>query len=212
LQPIVRIRETTMPPEEPVAGPPPEGLEPEISPEEGRHLFVLGVIAIGLGIAAIWLPGRTEVSTAVILGLLFMAIGVADSIHAFLLERAVFVLSWIAACLFFFAGALLALSEAVGTLSRGSVGMTSLPFAMAIVFWVGGGLRMSKGFYLRPFRNWTWVMASGLLGVVFGVAIFLQWRTITLEGVSSLAGISMIVDGASRIMLSRAITPPGQGS
>jgi uncharacterized membrane protein HdeD (DUF308 family) len=55
-------------------------------------------------------------------------------------------------------------------------------------------------------------MTSGLLGVVFGVAIFLQWRTITLEGVSSLAGISMIVDGASRIMLSRAITPPGQGS
>jgi uncharacterized membrane protein HdeD (DUF308 family) len=69
---------------------------------------------------------------------------------------------------------------------------------------------MSKGFYLRPFRNWGWVVASGVLGVAFGTVIFLQWRTITVEAVSTLAGISMIVDGVSRIMLSRAITPPEQ--
>jgi uncharacterized membrane protein HdeD (DUF308 family) len=90
--------------------------------------------------------------------------------------------------------------------------MTRLPFAMAIVFWVGGGLRMSKGVYLRPFRSWTWVVASGLLGVVFGVVIFLRWRTITLDTVGTLAGISMIVDGLSRIMLSRAIPPTARGA
>ncbi len=159
----------------------------------GRFL-VLGLFNIAVGIGAILLPMNTDFSTAVIVGLALMLAGAADAWHAMLLRsKRGYMLSWMASVLFFFAGALLVFSPVAD--------FTSLHMALAMVFWIGGVLRMGKGIDIRPVNSWPWVVASGLLGLLFGFFILYRGEAITFELISLLVGISLIVDGWSRMIV-----------
>lgn len=160
-----------------------------------RYRFlVLGLLSVALGAAAIALPLATAYPVAVGLGLILMAIGAADVFHAFMLRaNQGFLLSWLSATLFFFVGLLLAVSPALEPMS--------MPYLLGLMFLLGGGLRAGKGLNIAPVSGWQWVVASGVLGMAFGAWILWQWRTVTLTDVSILAGISMVMDGFSRVTL-----------
>jgi len=159
----------------------------------GRFL-VLGLFNIVLGVAAIVLPTSTDYPVEVIVGLALMLAGAADAWHAMLLRsKRGYMLSWMSSVLFFFAGALLVVSPIAK--------FTSLYMVLALVFWIGGVLRMGKGIDIRPVNSWPWVVASGLLGVVFGFFILYQGEVITFQLISLLVGISLIVDGWSRMIV-----------
>lgn len=160
-----------------------------------RHRFLaLGLLSLVLGAVAIVLPLAGTYPPALVLGLILMAIGLADVFHAFLLrERQGFLLSWLSAILFFFVGLMLALSAALAPMS--------VPYLLGLMFLLGGGLRAGKGLNLRPVAGWRWVVASGIVGVAFGFWILFQWRSVTLVEISVLAGVSMLVDGWSRVVL-----------
>lgn len=160
-----------------------------------RHRFlVLGLVSVALGVAAILLPLATTYPVAVGLGLILMAIGIADVFHAFMLRATQgFLLGWLSAILFFFVGLVLAVSPALEPMS--------VPYLLGLMFLLGGGLRAGKGLNMAPVPGWRWVVASGVLGIAFGAWILFQWRTVTMTDISVLAGISMVVDGFSRMTL-----------
>ena len=159
----------------------------------GRFL-ALGLFNIVLGVAAIVMPMQTDYRTEVIVGLALMLAGAADAWHAMLLRsKRGYMLSWISSVVFFFAGVLLVFAPIAK--------FTSLHIALALIFWIGGVLRMGKGIDIRPVNSWPWVVASGLLGLVFGFFILYQGETITFELISLLVGISLIVDGWSRMIV-----------
>jgi uncharacterized membrane protein HdeD (DUF308 family) len=159
----------------------------------GRFL-VLGLFNIVLGVAAIVSPMNTDYPVEIIVGLVLMLAGAADAWHAMLLRsKRGYMLSWMSSVLFFFAGALLVVSPIAK--------FTSLYMVLALVFWIGGVFRMGKGIDIRPVNSWPWVVASGLLGVVFGFFILYQGESITFQLISLLVGISLIVDGWSRMIV-----------
>ncbi len=160
-----------------------------------RYRFlVLGLLSVALGAAAVVLPLATAYPVAIGLGLILMTIGVADVFHAFMLRASQgFLLSWLSAILFFFVGLVLAVSPAMEPMS--------VPYLLGLMFLLGGGLRAGKGLNIAPVSGWRWVVASGVLGMAFGAWILFQWRTVTLVDISVLAGISMVVDGFSRMTL-----------
>lgn len=169
-----------------------------------RRFLAMGLLAVALGAAAIALPLTTALPVTAVLGLALMTIGVADTFHAFLLRsRHGFLLSWLSALLFFFTGLLVLLAPAAQ--------LTSLPHLLAVAFILGGALRMGKGVNLQPVGNWPWVVLSGALGLVFGFYILTAWRTIDLTTISVLAGISLVVDGGSRMALFWLCERPGGG-
>jgi len=159
----------------------------------GRFL-ALGLFNIVLGVASIVLPINTDYSVVVIVGLVLMLAGAADAWHAMLLRsKRGYMLSWMSSVLFFFAGILLVFSPIAK--------FTSLYMVLALVFWIGGVLRMGKGIDIRPVNSWPWVVASGLLGLLFGFFILYQGEAIDFHLISLLVGISLIVDGWSRMIV-----------
>ncbi len=198
-------------PEEPLAGPPPLWSQQPLSSAQRPRLILLGVLMAALGVAAILLPFWSEIAVALLLGFVFMGAGMLDAAHAFLLEKRTFVLSWFAAAVFFLAGLILALSEAVDVLFGASAGMTALPLMLGLVFWIGGGLRMGKGHNLRAYPHWRWIFASGLLGLIFGTLILFQWRAIGLETITLLAGLSLAADGLARMVFASGLGREAQG-
>jgi uncharacterized membrane protein HdeD (DUF308 family) len=159
----------------------------------GRFL-VLGLFNIVLGVATILLRVNTDYPVVVTVGLALMLAGAADAWHAMLLRSKMgYMLSWMSSVLFFFGGALLVFAPIAK--------YTSLHMALALIFWIGGVLRMGKGIDIRPVNSWPWVVASGLLALVFGFAILYQGEACTIEFISLLVGINLIVDGWSRMIV-----------
>jgi len=62
-------------------------------------------------------------------------------------------------------------------------------------------MRMGKGIDIRPVNSWSWVVASGLLSIIFGFFILSQGDAITFNLIGVLVGISLIVDGWSRMIV-----------
>ena len=159
----------------------------------GRFL-VLGLFNILLGVAAFVVPARTDYPVAVTIGAILMAAGAADAVHAFLLRsRLGYMLGLISSIVFLFVGGLLVFSPLAD--------FTSLYMAVALMFWMGGVLRMGKGIDIRPVNSWSWVVASGLLSFIFGFFILSQGGAVTFNLIGVLVGISLIVDGWSRMIV-----------
>lgn len=158
------------------------------------RFLILGTISMLLGIAAIVLPLKTEYPVEIVLGSVLFITGSADAFHSVLLRsKTGFLLSWMSASLFAFVGLILLFSHLID--------FTSLTLMLGLTFLIGGALRMGKGLDIRPVPNWRWVFLSGLLGVVFCFFILFQWRTISLSTICIFTGISLIVDGWSRMIL-----------
>ena len=79
--------------------------------------------------------------------------------------------------------------------------MTSLYLGVAILFWLIGAFRIGKGLDIQPINNWRWVVASGLLVILFGFFIIYKGEPVSWDLMSLLVGISLIVDGWSRMIL-----------
>jgi uncharacterized membrane protein HdeD (DUF308 family) len=157
------------------------------------RFLVLGLINIILGMAAIVLPKIANISLEVIIGAALCLAGIADAWHAMLLRsKRGYMLSWVSSVLLVVAGALILVSPVAP--------FTSLHIAIAILFWLAGMLRIGKGLDIRPVNNWPWVVASGLLMFLFGTYIMYQ-DSISWTLMSLLIGISLIVDGWSRMIL-----------
>ncbi len=165
----------------------------DVAAIRGRFL-TLGLFNIALGIAAIALPKTTDHRVEVVVGLVLMLAGAADAWHAMLLRsKRGYLLSLVSSILLLAAGFLMATSPITD--------FTSLYMASALVVWIAGFLRMGKGMDIRPINNWPWVVASGLLVTLFGFFIFYQGDYISWALMSLLVGISLIVDGWSRMIL-----------
>ncbi len=159
----------------------------------GRFLL-LGLINILLGMAAFIVPAVSEYPVEVVIGLILMAAGAADGVHAFLLRSKFgYMLSLISSFTFLFVGGLLVFSPVSD--------FTSLYMAVAMMFWIGGVLRMGKGIDIRPVNSWPWVVSSGLLSLIFGFFILAQGHDMTFKLLDILVGISLIVDGWSRMIV-----------
>ena len=159
----------------------------------GRFL-ALGLFNIALGITAITLPIGTHDSAETIVGLVLILAGFADAWHAMLLRsKRGYLLSSVSSVLLIVAGAVILASPIAN--------MTSLYLGVAILFWLIGAFRIGKGLDIQPINNWRWVVASGLLVILFDFFIIYKGEPVSWDLMSLLVGISLIVDGWSRMIL-----------
>ena len=160
-----------------------------------RRFLLLGLFNIMLGITVIAFPLiNTGHQLAAVIGVALMLAGTADAWHAMLLfSKFGYVLSWISSILLFVAGSLLVMYTVND--------ITSMYLALSLIFVISGVLRMGKGIDIRPINSWPWVIASGLICVIFGIVILHQGETISFELLQLFVAISLIVDGWSRMIV-----------
>jgi uncharacterized membrane protein HdeD (DUF308 family) len=60
-------------------------------------------------------------------------------------------------------------------------------------------------FKMRPIGGSSWVLVDGIVTLLLGLMIYMQWPSSAAWAIGTLVGVSMIVSGITRVMLSLAV-------
>ena len=69
------------------------------------------------------------------------------------------------------------------------------------VFLAKGVFQVVMGFQMRPHAGWGWMLTAGILSIIVGLIILIQWPVSTAYALGYLAGISLIFSGWSYVMI-----------
>jgi uncharacterized membrane protein HdeD (DUF308 family) len=88
---------------------------------------------------------------------------------------------------------------------RPLLGVAALTLVLAMLFLIEGVLDIVLFFKLRSVRGASWELINGIITVLLGILIYIHWPSSSLWALGTLVGVSMIVSGVARIMLSTAV-------
>jgi uncharacterized membrane protein HdeD (DUF308 family) len=163
----------------------------------GVALIVLGFVALG----SLWIA---TLATTVAIGVLLIVSGVAETIGACWSWR------WSGFFLHLLSGVL---AVVVGALFlRAPVdAVLALTLLLACLLMVGGIVKIVVALSYR-FGAWGWPLVSGVIDLILGVLIGLEWPTSAFWVIGLFFGISVIFRGCNWIGLGlalRALPPAG---
>ncbi len=157
--------------------------------------IVWGVALIIFGMLAVGSPFLAAVAVNVVIAWLIVLAGVVHVIIAFHSHGAGSVI-WkllVGLAYLFFGGYLIV---------HPVLGVASLTLVLACLFLVEGILDIVLFFKMRALRGSSWILLDGFITLLLGLLIYLQWPSSSLWAIGTLVGISMIISGITRIMLS----------
>ncbi len=104
-------------------------------------------------------------------------------------------------------------------IARPVVGVASLTLVLATLFLVEGVLDIILFVKMRPMQGSNWVLLDGIVSLLLGGMIYMQWPSSSAWAIGTLVGISLIFSGVARVMMSLAvrkatgvISPPSSSS
>jgi len=167
-----------------------------------RHASTLsilwGILLIVFGVFAVGEPFIAAVAVTVAVGWLIILAGVVHLILAFhahrggrLVWKLLVGLAYIAFGVYLILHPLLAVA--------------SLTLVLAALFFIEGILDVILFFNMRPMRGSFWVLVDGTITVLLGLMIYLHWPSSSVWAIGVLVGVSMIISGVTRVMLSLAV-------
>src|ERR1700678_3393374 len=156
----------------------------------GALLVVLGVMAIGS-------PFLAAVAVSVTVAWLIVLAGVIHMVLAFRAHSAGSVIWKLLVGLAYlcFGGYLIV---------HPILGVASLTLVLASLFVIEGVLDFVLFAKMRPLQGSTWVLLDGIVSLLLGAMIYLQWPSSSGWAIGTLVGISLIFSGVARIMISFA--------
>lgn len=158
----------------------------------GIAFIVLGTIALGMSVAV-------TVATVLFFGVLLAIGGVFQLIQAFRGRGWQSILLHVLIALLYLAAGLSMITEPIA----GSLVLTAL---LGGAFVATGVLRIVMGFQLRKVGFGSgWAIFAGVISLLLGVMIFMQWPGSALWIIGLLVAIEMIFHGWSYVMLALAL-------
>lgn len=157
-----------------------------------------GVLLIALGVMAVGSPMIAAVAVNVVVSWLIVFAGVVHLAIAFHRREAGSMI-WRAlvgiAYLFF----------GVYLIAHPVIGVATLTLALASLFLVEGILNIALFFRMRSQHGASWFLIDGIITLLLGVMIYAQWPSSSAWAIGTLVGVSLIVSGVTRVMLSFAV-------
>src|SRR3954465_10463093 len=152
--------------------------------------LVQGVLLIAAGILAIIYPVLSSAAVVVLLGWLLIISGVVQGLSLigarhvpnFWLQLISVILAVLIGCLF---------------LRDPAQGMATLALLLIVFFMIEGISKVVFALTIRPFPNWGWVLASGLVGIVLALILWATLPVTALWLVGVLLGLQLISVGAA---------------
>lgn len=155
---------------------------------------LLGIVLIGLGIAAIAFPFLSSVATKIFLGWLFLVGGIIQIVHAFSVrEWSAFALDLLIGVLYVAAGAWLAFFPLTG--------LITLTILVAVTFIAQGVLEAFIALQLRPHTGWFWMLLAGIVAIAAGLMLIAELPSSATWAVGLLVGINLIMSGFAYLFL-----------
>jgi len=157
----------------------------------GALLIVLGVMAVGS-------PFLAAVAVNVVVAWLILFVGVVHLALAFRAHGAGSmiwkVLVGIAYLCF---GAYLLVHPVLA--------VATLTLLLASLFLIEGILDIVLYVKMRPIHGSSWVLIDGIVTLLLGLMIYMQWPSSSAWAIGTLVGISLIFSGVARVMMSLAV-------
>lgn len=88
---------------------------------------------------------------------------------------------------------------------RPALGVASLTLLLASLFLVEGILNIVFFFRVRSLQGSSWLLIDGMVTLLLGLMIYAQWPSSSAWAIGTLVGVSMIISGVTRVMLSLAV-------
>jgi uncharacterized membrane protein HdeD (DUF308 family) len=171
--------------------------ELEVLRGEWPWFLILGILLIVIGIIAIGAPFAAGLTTAVIFGVLLLAGGVVQFVGSFWArDWSGFFVTLISGVLYVVVGLL--------SVRHPANALAALTLLLACGLLVEGLFRV-VGSLMYQFPQWGWALAGGLIDVVLGLIIWMEWPLATLWVIGLFVGISMIYNGWTWVLLGLAL-------
>lgn len=157
----------------------------------GALLVVLGVLAVGSPVLAAVAVNALIAWLIVLAGIVHLALAFQSHRAGGLLWRALVGVAYV-----FFGLYLIA---------HPALGVVSLTLVLASLFLVEGIFDIALFFRMRPMGGSGWILVDGIVTLLLGLMIYLQWPSSSSWAIGTLVGVSLIVSGVTRLMLSFAV-------
>lgn len=164
------------------------------------QLFLVeGLALIGLGIAAVMLPALASIGIALLLGWLLLFGGVLGFLTT-IIGRHAPGFSWS------LASSLIAVAAGLLLFGWPALGALSLTLILTLFLLLDGLITILIGLEYRRARHgrWQWLVANGVLDLVFAIIIFAALPASALWLVGIIVGIDLLFGGVSLVALALA--------
>jgi uncharacterized membrane protein HdeD (DUF308 family) len=85
------------------------------------------------------------------------------------------------------------------------LGVASLTLLLASLFLIEGILNIVLYVKMRPIHGSIWVLIDGIVTLLLGLMIYMQWPSSSAWAIGTLVGVSMIISGVARVAMSLAV-------
>ncbi len=157
-----------------------------------------GVLLIVLGMMAVGSPFLAAVAVNVAIAWLIVLAGIVHLILAFHAHGA-------GSLIWKLLVGLAYLAFGVYLIMHPVLGVASLTLLLASLFLIEGILDVILFFKMRSLGGSSWVLVDGIITLLLGLMIYLQWPSSSAWAIGTLVGVSMIISGVARVMLSLAL-------
>jgi uncharacterized membrane protein HdeD (DUF308 family) len=167
-----------------------------------RPSVILSIVMIAAGLLCIALPVATSFGVVLVVAWLLIVHGVVQFIHAFQF-RGIGHIVWkiLVAALCILAGFFL--------LAFRGFGLTVLTLGLGLFFVVEGVLNVVFYLFVRKYASSVWLLIDGIVTLILGIMICSRWPFSSLWVIGMLVGVSLLMNGLSRLMMSLAIRESG---
>jgi uncharacterized membrane protein HdeD (DUF308 family) len=170
----------------------------EIARHSSTWSIVWGVLLIVFGMLAIAAPFLAAVAVNGIIAWLIVFSGVVHIVLAFHSHGAGSVIWKLLVGLAYICfGAYLIMHPLIG--------VATLTLLLASLFLIEGILNIILFFKMRSLRGSSWMLVDGIITLLLGLMIYVQWPSSSAWAIGILVGVSMIMSGISRVMLTLAV-------
>ncbi len=159
--------------------------------------IALGILMILAGMFAIFAPLEAGLVVVIVVGWMAIFNGGFQLVYAFSHEARHRWLEALLGVIYIIAGIYL-LMHPVGAL----LALTLLLGSFLVVY---GVFALILAFRMRPAPGWGWVLFDAIVTILLGVLIYIHWPGTSDWVIGTLIGISFIVSGVSRLMVSLAV-------
>jgi uncharacterized membrane protein HdeD (DUF308 family) len=160
--------------------------------------IVWGVLLIVLGMAAVGSPFLAAVAVNVAIAWLIVLAGAVHVILAFRAHGAgSMIWKLLVGVAYVCFGIYLILHPVLA--------VASLTLVLATLFLIEGVLNIVLFAKMRSTGGSSWVLIDGIITIFLGLLIYLQWPSSAAWAIGTLVGVSMIISGISRVMMSLAV-------
>ena len=169
----------------------------ETAKKNAGWLVFFGVVEIIAGVLAIAGPFMAGLAVTVMVGVALLVAGGARLAGAFMADsfgEGALATLWgllVAATGFYF-------------VIRPGVGLANLTLVVAMVLFMEGVTRVSLSFKIKPVSGWGWMLAGGIVSILFACMVGWEFPASSLWVIGTLVGFSMLSNGFTTITVAGA--------